>query len=392
MTFSNELVNLDALRRKAYNFRWAEVPEGVLPLTAADPDFPVAPEVIGAIQDYLADGYLPYTPKLGLPEFREAVAKAFRERKHEPVDASMVLPMDSAARGMYLIAQTVLKPGDEAIVFDPVDFLFQNAVRSAGGVPVYFPARVVDGRVDLRELPKYLTPKTRMICLCNPHNPLGRLYTREQLDFLLQVAEEHDLYIMNDEIWSDIVFDGGEFVSILSLGAERNRKTLSVYGFSKGFGVAGLRIGCVYCTDEALFARLTEASGVLTTAGGLSSLSQIAGIACLEKAHGWTQDLVRYLQRSRDWAAEAINGIPGLHTLPPEATYLFWIDMHELPVQNTELTEYLQREVQLALVPGSEQMFGPGAKGHVRLCFSTSFELLQEGVDRLRRGVEKLLR
>ncbi len=390
MQFSNEQINLSALRRKAYNFRWAEVPEGVLPLTAADPDFPVAPEVISALQDYLADGYLPYTPKLGLPEFRNAVAKAFRARKQEPIEPELVLPMDSAARGMYLIAQTFLKPGDEAIVFDPVDFLFQNAVRSAGAKPVYYPARVLDGRVDLGALEQYVTPATRMICLCNPHNPLGRVYTREQLDYLLRFAEAHDLWIMNDEIWSDIVFDDAQFCSILSLGAERNRKTISVYGFSKGFGVAGLRIGCVYCTDEEAFARLTEASGVLTTAGGLSSLSQVAGVACLEKAAYWTQDLVRYLQRSRDWAAKEICAIPGLSTLAPEATYLFWIDMHELPVSNTELTDFLQQKVQLALVPGSEQMFGPGAAGYVRLCFSTSFELLQEGVQRLKRGIELL--
>ena len=155
-----------------------------------------------AIVEYVEDGYFSYTPKLGLPSFREAIARHLREQKGEEISPELVLPIDSAARGMYVIAQTVLSPGDEAIVFDPVDYLFKNAVLAAGGVPVFFPTKVRDGRVDFSGLEQYITPKTRMICLCNPHNPLGKVYPREDLELILSLSERYDLWIMNDEIWS----------------------------------------------------------------------------------------------------------------------------------------------------------------------------------------------
>ena len=124
--FDDGAVNLDILRERAFNYRWAEVPDGVIPLTAADPDFPVAKEITDALISYIGGGYLPYTPKLGIPAFREAVSRHLRECKGEEVPADLVLPIDSAARGMYVIARTVLRPGDEAIVFDPVDYLFKT--------------------------------------------------------------------------------------------------------------------------------------------------------------------------------------------------------------------------------------------------------------------------
>lgn len=388
--FSNEAVNIAALRKKAYNFRWAEVEEGVIPLTAADPDFPVAKEITQAIVDYVSDGYFSYTPKMGIPAFREAIAQHLRECKGEEIDPELVLPIDSAARGMYVIAQTVLKPGDEAIVFDPVDYLFKNSVLAAGAAPVFFPTRVENGRIDFSRLESYITQRTKMICLCNPHNPLGRVYSQEDLELILSLSEKYNLWIMNDEIWSDIVLGKKPFRSILSLGSRRNKRTLSVYGFSKAYGVAGLRIGCIYCTDPEIFQRLVDASAVMTTAGGISSLSQVAGIACLREARYWTESFLQLLRKNCDYAVKRINQMPFLSTLAPDATYLLWIDIRKTGMENTEFVEYLKKEGKLALVAGSEEMFGPGAKGYVRLCFATSEKILEEGLDRLEKTMNLL--
>ncbi|MEG0019183.1 MAG: pyridoxal phosphate-dependent aminotransferase, partial [Oscillospiraceae bacterium] len=223
-TFANENINFQALQKKAFNYRWAEVPTGVIPLTAADPDFRIAQEITDALSDYLKDGYLSYTPKLGFPEFRQAIAQSLNERKNEYADPDLILPIDSAARGMYIIAQTVLHPGDEVIVFDPVDFLFKQSVLKAGATPVLFNTKIVNDEVDFSTLEQYITPKTKMLCLCNPHNPLGAVYPKESLDYLLTLCEKHDMWIMNDEIWSDIVYGEKPFISILSLGKERNKK------------------------------------------------------------------------------------------------------------------------------------------------------------------------
>ena len=248
--FDNSNIKLDVLKKRAFNYRWAEVPDGVIPLTAADPDYPVAPEIQEAMMDYVKDGYFSYTPKLGYPEFRDSISKALMERKGEEIDPNLILPIDSAARGMYVIAQTVLRQGDEMIVFDPVDYLFRESCLAAGGKVVLFPAKLKDGYIDLSELENYITPKTRMIGLCNPHNPYGVVYRPEDLEHIMSLCEKYNLYIMNDEIWSDIVFPEEPFRSIYSLGSKRCRRVMSVFGFSKSFGIAGLRAGCVYTTDE----------------------------------------------------------------------------------------------------------------------------------------------
>ena len=384
--FSDDQVRLNVLRERAYNYRWAEVPQGVIPLTAADPDFP-APEAVGrAMVDYIQGGYFSYTPKLGFPAFRKAIAKALWERKGERVPEELILPIDSAARGMYDIARTILKPGDEMIVFDPVDYLFRESALAAGAKVVLFPARIRDGAMDLSDLERYITPKTRMIGLCNPHNPLGALYRREDLAALLALCEKHDLYIMNDEIWSDIVFSDAQFVSILSLGAEKCRRVASVFGFSKSFGVAGLRIGCVYCTDEALFSRIVDTSAVMTTAGGIASICQIAGMACLE-SYPWVDAFLAHLQENRDYAATRIASLPLITAVKPAATYLYYMDISALGAPAETFTDFLKANAGLALVPGGEKFFGPGSEGHLRLCFATSRKLLKEGLDRLEHGL-----
>lgn len=381
--FDNAAINFDVLKKRAFNYRWAEVPDGVIPLTAADPDFPAHPAVREAIINYAKEGYFSYTPHRGMPDFMESISKALKLRKNEDVPPELILPIDSAARGMYVIAQTVLQPGDEMIVFDPVDFLFRQSCLSAGATPVLFPARLDGDHIDLSELERNITPKTKMIGLCNPHNPLGALYTREDLEHILSLAEKYDLYIMNDEIWSDIVYPPKKFISILELGAQRNRKTLSVFGWSKSFCVAGLRIGCVYGQDKELFDKVIDKSAVMTTAGGISSLSQIAGKTCVDQCYGWLDEFLLHLKGNRDYAVERINAMPGLRARKADATYLLFFDITQTGKDSQTFVDELLQQQKLALTPGSAKFFGPGAEGRVRLCYATSREVLKEGLDRL---------
>lgn len=386
--FDNSTINLDVLKKRAFNYRWAEVPAGTLPLTAADPDYPVAPEIRKALMDYVQDGYFSYTPKMGYPEFRQAIAAGLFRRKGEQIDPELVLPIDSAARGMYEIAKTILRPGDEMIVFDPVDYLFRESCLAAGGVPVCFPAvRREDGSIDLSRLEEYITPKTRMLGLCNPHNPYGVVYSAEDLETIMALCEKHDLYIMNDEIWSDIVYSDAAFRSIYTLGNERCRRVMSVFGFSKSFGIAGLRAGCVYCTDKALFEKLVDVSAVMTTAGGIASISQVAGTACMNECYYWVDAFIEHLQKNRDYAVQRINAMPLISCRKPQATYLLYVDIRSLGVKSEEFTAYLIEKAQLALVSGGLKFFGEQSEGYMRICFATSHELLAEGLDRLEKGL-----
>lgn len=389
--FTNKSIDFDVLRQRAFNLRWAEVPEGVIPLTAADSDFPPAPEISDALIRYIQGGYFSYTPKRGFPEFKVAIAKALKERKDEDVDPEMILPIDSAARGMDAIAKAVLKPGDEALVFDPVDFLFKTSMEAAGAKINLFPMKLrEDGTIDFSDLEQYITPKTKMLGLCNPHNPLGKVYPLEDLDHILKLSEKYGFYIMNDEIWSDIVYPDAKFNSILNLGNERNKRTLSVFGFSKSFGIAGLRAGCVYCQDPELFEKVVEASQVETTIGGISALSQVAGQACVEQCYYWVDEFVAHITENRDYALERLNAMPGVSCYKPQATFVLFPDVSGVGMEAEELVGYLMREHKISIVPGGAKFFGPGSAGHVRICLATSRQLLEEGLNRMEAGIRAL--
>ena len=359
--FTNKSIDFQVLRQRAFNLRWAEVPEGVIPLTAADSDFHPAPEIAEAMIQYIQGGYFSYTPKRGFPEFKEAIAKA------------------------------VLEPGDEAIVFDPVDFLFKTSMEAAGAKIVLFPMKLrEDGTIDFSDLEQYITPKTKMLGLCNPHNPLGKVYPLADLDHILTLSEKHGFYIMNDEIWSDIVYPDAKFNSILNLGNDRNRRTLSVFGFSKSFGIAGLRAGCVYAQDRELFEKVVEASQVESTIGGISALSQVAGQACVEKCYYWVDQFVDHITGNRDYALERLGAMPGVSCYKPQATFVLFPDISGVGMEAEELVGYLLREHKLSIVPGGAKFFGPGSAGHVRICLATSRELLAQGLDRMEAGIRAI--
>lgn len=381
--FTNENIKFDVLRQRAYNMRWAEQDTDVIPLTAADHDFPCAPEVVQALQDYIKEGYFTYTPHRGFPSFKQAIAKAMKERKNEDVNPDFVLPIDSAARGMKVIADAVLQPGDEVIVFDPVDFLFRTSMESAGAKVILFPTNLQSDCVSLEGLEDYITPKTKMLGFCNPHNPMGMLYKKEDLDYLLRLSEKYGFYIMNDEIWSDMIYPECEFTRLLHFGAERNARTLTVYGFSKTFGLAGLRIGCVYTMNQEMYDRVVKASLVDTTIGGIDALSQIAGEAALKYGFPRVDAFRAQIAENRDYALARIEKMPGIKCHKPQATFVLFPDITGTGWDPVDLIDVLKEKYRVALVPGGARFFGPGSEGHIRICLSTSREVLEEGLNRL---------
>ncbi|MFM7269208.1 MAG: pyridoxal phosphate-dependent aminotransferase [Cyanobium sp.] len=388
--FRDAAVPLEALRRQAFNLRWATQEPDVIPLTAADPDFPVAGAVREAISRQAAEGLFCYGPAEGLPGFRHACARFSTERRHTPASAEQILAVDGAAAGMRLVCAHLLRPGDEAIIFDPVDFLFQAAVEAAGGHVRRLPVDALSGTLDLDQLETLLSARTRLLGICNPLNPVGRVLRQEELQALATVAERHNLAILNDEVWSDIVYAPGRFLSVAALDPAVAARCWTVFGFSKNYGLAGLRVGCVVAPDAASCAQLAQTSLATTTMTGTATLSQIAAVAALEQADDWLQAWLAHLQRQRDLAVAELSTMPGVQVRCPEGTYVLFprVEHHGLSAES--LAQRLLERQRLAVVPGSPRWFGPGAAGHLRLVFSTSEAILREGLSRLRRGLEEL--
>lgn len=388
--FTHEQINQKALKERAFNLRWATVAEGVLPLTAADPDFPVAKEITKAIQSYAQSGVFSYGPANGLATFRKAVAKVLQERKKVVGDESLILPIDGAASGMFTIARMALAPGDEAIIFDPVDFLFQQSVEAAGGKVVRLPFDLTTRTFDKDQLAALITPKTKMICVCNPHNPLGRVLTADELEYLGKIAVENKLWIMNDEIWSDIIYGEHSFKSIANVHPWVAERTITVHGFSKTFGLAGLRIGYIVAPSPKVYQKLLEASRVATTAAGVTTISQIAATTAYEDCWYWAEGFIKHLEKVRDYAVHRLNNIQGVHCVKPEGTYVLFVNIASFGLSEEAMAQYLLNKAKVAVVPGAAKWFGPGATGHIRLCFSTSMEIVQAALDRIEYALTEL--
>ncbi len=385
-TFLDGAVPLDLLRERAHNLRWAEQAPGVIPLTAADPDFPAAPAIREAIADYARSGVFSYGPAGGLAFFREAVARYLRQRG-APVSAAGVVAVNSAAAGLALVARHWLSPGDEAIIWDPVDFLFAHTVRSAGGVPVLWRIEP-QAPLDLAALEALVTSRTRVLCLCNPHNPLGRCFRREELERLGRFCLERGLRVLSDEVWSDVVYSPATFTSWLALAPELAGLGAVVHGFSKSFALAGLRVGYVAMTDPEAAARLLAESELPSTVDGVATLSQVAATAAYSPdGLAWLEAFLRHLQDRRDQAVTRLAAIPGLRVHTPAATFVLFVGLPPLQESVEELVTRLRQDHGVAVVPGSPRWFGPGAEGHVRLSFATSAALLEEGLNRFTAGL-----
>ena len=388
--FVNQSVNLDILRARAHNLRWATVTEDVIPLTAADPDFPVAEPIREALISYVRDGYFSYGPNEGLISFRESLAKRYFEKRGVDYDPSCILAVDSAAAGIHLICKTFLGKGDEAIIFDPVDYLFKYSIESVHAVAIPFATPQSQHQIDFSGLEKLISPKTKMICLCNPLNPTGKVFTKKELRQLAVIAEKYNLIILSDEIWSDIVFKPHTYTSIASIDEAIQNRTIIVTGFSKSYGLASLRVGAVMAPSVELYKQIFRASLHSSTISGCNVPGQIAATAAMESCDQWLAAFVGHLQEMRDKTVEKLNLIPGMRCLAPEGCYVAWVDIQNSGLSSSEMQAFLLEKARVSVVPGLNQWFGAGAEGYIRISFATSSEILNKALDRIHSTITTL--
>jgi aspartate/methionine/tyrosine aminotransferase len=386
--FNNAFIDFDILKKRAYNLRWATVTNGVIPLTAADPDFKCAQEISEAICKYSKDRYFCYGSHEGSHEFKESVSNFFFQKRNLVISPNNILPIDSAAFGIYLVCKTFMKKGDEAIIFDPVDYLFRYNIELVGGVAIPFSIPASSKTTDFGQLEKLINSKTQLICLCNPLNPSGKVFTEDELIQLGTIALKHKITILSDEIWSDITFPPSHFTSIASINEEFSKKTVTVNGFSKSFGLAGLRIGYVATSNNEYYQKILENSLHQSTVHGVNVLSQIAATTALNECDYWLNNFINHLQQMRDYCVKQINSIHGLKCISPNGCYVAFVDITATKKTSEEMYQFLLNEAKVAVVPGLKQWFGEEAEGHIRICFSTSKEILEEAFSRIQKVIQ----
>lgn len=384
--FHRSAINIPLLKQRAFNLRWAEVHEGVIPLTAADPDFPCAPPIIEAISKYTADGYFSYASPRGHLPFREALHAYYAQHRSAVFAVDQILPVDSAAFGIHLVCQTFLQPGDEAVIFDPVDFLFGYAVAQAGAKAVAFPIPPGTSHVDFAAMEALITPNTKLICLCNPLNPTGKVFSSKELSALGAIAVKHNLLILSDEIWSDIVFAPHLFTSMASMHEDICKRTITVTGFSKSYGLAGLRVGAVLTQNADLFDALYACSKHGTTVHGANILGQVAATAALNECQEWLQQFVAHLQHMRNLTVNELNHTKGFSCIAPEGCYVAFANIRGTGMTSAEVHQHILSNAAVAVVPGLPQWFGAGAEGYIRICFATAEAILSEALGNIKKS------
>ena len=386
--FSHENVNRAKLGKRSY-MRWNALPDGVIPLTAADPDFPVAAEISEVVREFADDGLMGYGLLGGLPGFKEQIVETVSRRYDVSCRPEQVFLCGGASAGMYFTAALACEPGDEAILFDPVDLLFGLAIDAAGAKRVYMPVDKQSRELDFDALETLVTDRTRMLCVCNPHNPLGKVLTKPELERLAEFAVRHDLYVMSDEVWADIVFDGRRHLPTSALSDEIRRKTFSIYGFSKTFAMAGMRMGYVIVPEGEIENAEAQATR-MALSSGLSTIAQLAAKTAYEKCWYWADAFLAHVHSLRDYGFERLNAMHGVKCNKPEGVYVLFPDVSSFGLTSAEMSDYLLKEAQVATVPGSPRWFGPGAEGNIRIAFCTSQELFAEGLDRIEDALNRL--
>lgn len=378
-------VDISILKQRAYNLRWAALPADIIPLTAADPDYRSPEAVADALTKYVQDRYWSYGPAEGLPQFRESLANFYANNRNLIADPNQIIATDSAAYGIYMTCKAFLRKGDEAIIFDPVDFLFQYSVNEVGGKAIRYSIPAGSDDITFAGLEDLITDKTRLICLCNPLNPTGKVFTPAELTILGNIACKYDLIILSDEIWSDIIFTPFKFTSIAAISEAIRARTVIVTGFSKSYGLAGLRVGAVTSFDPDVYSRLIQASLHNSTVHGANTAGQIAAATAMDHCADWLKKSIEHLQNMRDLCVHELNSIPGVTCIAPEGCYVAFANIKGTGLSSTEVADVIRTKGKVAVVPGREEWFGPAAEGYIRLSFATSEEILTEAMSRIKK-------
>jgi cystathionine beta-lyase len=364
------------LRRRSGR-KWRQHGDQVIPAWVADMDFLPAPPIRASLQEALDIGDLGYGRPAAQTGAPEAFAAWTQRRWGWAIDSACVMLSPDVVSGLYNAIEALTAPGDPVLVQTPIYPSLMGAVRSLGRRLVEHPVRD-DGDLDLEGLERTIAREgVRMLLLCNPHNPSGRVFTMDEVCEIGRIAQAHDLVVVADEVHADLAYPGHRHVPFASLSPAIAARTVTVNSPSKAFNVAGLRLAVCVASEPEMRRRLQALPAPRWTP--FSTLGVRAALAAWsEEGEAWLKACVARLQANRDRIAARLPA--GVRYRPPEASYLAWLDFRDLGLRS-DPAAFLLEHAKVALSPGPE-FGGPGA-GFARLNFATSEEILDEILDRI---------
>lgn len=375
-------------RRGTNSYKW-DTPEeeNVLPMWVADMDFRTAPAIVKALQKRVAHGVFGYTK---VPEtYYNAVIRWFESRHRWRIDPRWMIYTSGVVPALSAIIKALTAPGDKIIVQTPAYNCFYSSIRNDGCELSANNLVYRDGRysIDFDDLEaKAADPKAKILLLCNPHNPVGRVWTPEELRRIGDICLRNGVFVVADEIHCELTYEGHDYTPFASLSERFLQNSVTCLSPSKAFNLAGLQIANIIASDEEVRRRIDRAININEVCD-VNPFGVIATIAAYNEGGGWLDALRKYLRRNYEYLCRFFaERLPQYPVLQLEGTYLVWIDCRALGIGSDATTLRLQEEQKLIVNSGT--MYGPGGEGFIRLNIACPRALLTDGLERIARVLE----
>ena len=357
--------------------------DDVISLGIGEPDFTTPKPILEAGIKAIRNGETHYTSNAGIYELREAISDLLEEKYqvcYDPADEVVVTVGVSEA--LYLALTAVINPGEEIIIPTPCFVSYQAEVILAGGVPIEVPGSLENSfQPDPGLIEAAITPQTKAIFIGFPNNPTGAVATRENLLKISQIAEEHDLLVISDEIYDSLVY-GVEHVCFAALPGMKER-TITLGGFSKSYAMTGWRVGYATAPAEILDGLVRIHQYTVMSA---PSMSQLAALAALQHGADYAEEMRVKYDRRRQLIVSRLNDI-GLETFMPQGAFYAFPKIESTGLDDDQFAQKLLKEEKVAVVPGSA--FGAGGAGFVRCSYATRYEKIEQALDRIESFVNR---
>ena len=365
----------------------------VIGFGAGEPDFPTPQHICDAAKEALDLGMTRYTPAAGTKELRKAICEKLRRDNDMTYTYGDILVSSGAKHTLFTILQGIIDPGDEVLIPTPCWVSYPEMVRMAGGVPIFIPADESTNFIPTsRDIASRVTRRTKAIIITSPSNPNGSVWEQEQLQFVADLAVSHPFYVISDEIYEKLIYDGRKHLSIAQLGEQIKAQTFLVNGMSKAYAMTGWRIGYVAGPRHEITAMANFQSQATSNA---NTIAQYAAMKALQGDQSCVDEMVKEFEKRRNLMVDRINAIPGVSCRKPQGAFYIMMNIKQLLGRtyngrvlesSLDFAELLLAEKQVAVVPG----VAFEAEGYCRLSYAVSADQINRGLDRIEEFVRTL--
>jgi len=356
----------------------------IVTFAAGEPDFDTPDFIKNAAIEALKSGFTKYTPTTGTPELKKLICQKFKKDNSLEYAPDQIIVSNGAKHSIYNALMVLLNKGDEVLIPLPYWVSYPEMVNLCEATPRFIKTSAVNSfKITLTDLKKHITPKTKVLIINSPSNPTGSVYNRTELEEIARVCVDKNIFVISDEIYEKIIFDGAKHESIGSFNKDIYDLTVTVNGLSKSHSMTGWRIGYLGAPSDVANA-ISNLQDHSTS--NPNSIAQKAAAAALSAPEDFTLKLCQEFQRRRDYLADRLKGIKKMSfTLPQGAFYMF-CGISKTGLNSMDFARRLLEEEYVSVIPGASF----GMDDHIRISFATSMDELRKGMDRIEKWVEKL--